>query len=118
MPGQVDQDINLIVMDALRKLLVGKTDRAVPTVAVGFYSFTRQIGLRMCRVGDELQSTRGLSRQGRQHALEKVAHRVSAQIARHQTDAQASFRLRGSTPSRIGARLACSHRTEVLRLGQ
>ena len=101
--GQVDQDINALVVYPPGKRFVGQPQRRMPATTTSFDPLGQCVAAKMAGVGNEFQPTGGVGCQRSQHAFCKVAHRMIAQIAGHQANTQASVSFRNALPAGIWA---------------
>jgi len=110
MAGQINQDINRVVMDALRQNCVTQAYATHPASKCRLHSFGQIIVVRMRDIGKQFNRLRA---QRGKYRFQKIAHRMIAQIARHQTDAKAFIRQRLHLPTRERLRPCRNQLTEV-----
>ena len=99
MSGQVDQDVNAVVVNSLGQNFVGNAERRLPVLAACLDTFAGFIELRMIRVGNEFQATMGLGCQGNKYAFQEIAYGVLAQTCRYEPDAQTACRIGDVIPA-------------------
>ena len=100
--GEVDQDVDFVIADLPRQLLIRNPHHRAPDPAAGLDPFRQRVGQGMIAVGDDVQASHESSGKFGKYAFDEVADRVFAQVARHQAHPQTPLRQRAVGPVCIG----------------